>query len=196
MFDISDYLQALVSISGTHPKLFAIGLVLIAAYVVPKILALATASKFPQFSAGCNAICMDVVKAMKIFVSAVVGLRGAVKILAFAILCSSVQACSVSLEKAREDGIAKRAQMAPPAKVATRDECDTLDKTQRYFGYAGYATGPAGVLASGIAAVPGVTGKSQDAFLITAGIMGAITVFEFAEQGNFEGQWVQQGCGQ
>jgi len=194
MFDLGDFLQALGSIAGTHPKIFAAGLCLVAAYVIPKILAIATVRRFPQFSSGCNAICLDVVKAMKIFVSAVVGLRGTVRVLAFATLCVAAQSCTVSLEKARENGIAKRAQMNPPAKVATRAECDTLDATQRYFGYAGYATGPAGVLSGAVASVPGVTGKTQDAFLITAGVLGAITVFEFAEQGNFEGQWVEQGC--
>jgi hypothetical protein len=94
MFDFSNYLQALVSISGTHPRLFAVGLALIAAYVVPKVLAVATISRFPQFSAGCNAICLDVVKAMKIFASAVVSLRGAMKVLALATLCFATQACT------------------------------------------------------------------------------------------------------
>jgi hypothetical protein len=114
-----------------------------------------------------------------------------------AILVSmAIMGCSMSLERARADGIAQRSYSTPPAQVATRDECVALDRTQRYWGYAGYATGPLAPLAAGIGAVPGIGDGAQDAMLITAGIAAATTVFEFAEQGNFEGQWVQQGCGQ
>jgi hypothetical protein len=120
--------------------------------------------------------------------------------------------CSMSLERSRADGIARRSaggevfgsdkdgnkitHSLSPAKAATRDECAALDKTQRYFGYGAYATGPIAPLAAGIGVVPGISEGAQDAALITAGIAAAVTVFEFAEQQNFAGQWVTQGCGQ
>jgi hypothetical protein len=104
--------------------------------------------------------------------------------------------CSLSLEQARADGIRHRVQTVPVVALASRTECDSLDKTQRYWGYAGYATGPVSPLAAGLAAVPGISDKDEGALLATAAVAAAVTVFEFAEQGNFAQQWAAQGCGQ
>ena len=104
--------------------------------------------------------------------------------------------CSLSLEQARADGIATRTKATPVVAPASRSECDSLDKTQRYWGYAGYATGPVSPLAAGLAAVPGISDKAEGALLATAAVAAAVTVFEFAEKGNFAQQWAAQGCGQ
>jgi hypothetical protein len=104
--------------------------------------------------------------------------------------------CTMSLEQARADGIAKRVASKGAFKVATRTECESLDSIQRYAGYAGFATGPVSAAAAGVAAVPGLGSGAQDGLIITAGVAAALTVFEFAEQKNFSDQWVAQGCGQ
>lgn len=118
------------------------------------------------------------------------------KVLAASSVALMLVGCSMSLEQSRAQSIVRRAQARQPATAATRSECESLDKTQRLFGYAAYGTGPIAPLAGSIAAVPGVDGKSQDALLVTAGVAAALTVFEFAEQQNFSRQWVEQGCGQ
>lgn len=106
-------------------------------------------------------------------------------------------ACTMSLEAARHKGaIIKTGQVNLPAyMVANRTECENLDSIQRYWGYGAIATGPIAPLAAGVGAVPGIGDKTQDAMLITAGVAGAITVFELAEQNNFANQWAQQ-CSQ
>jgi hypothetical protein len=106
-------------------------------------------------------------------------------------------ACSMSLEAARTKGtVIKTGQVNLPAYMtANRTECENLDSIQRYWGYGAITTGPIAPLAAGVAAVPGIGDGGKNAMLITAGVAGAITVFELAEQNNFANQWAQQ-CSQ
>ena len=105
-------------------------------------------------------------------------------------------ACAGSLGAARQQGIeARRQQLAKPGaySATTPAECQSIDDIQKYVGYSAYITGSGAVVATGVAAVPGMNGTARDAALLTGGILSAVTVGELAVKQDFTNDY-EKNC--
>jgi hypothetical protein len=103
--------------------------------------------------------------------------------------------CTMSLEAARNQGVQKHAaslKTTPSASQSSdRTECRNIDGIRKTWGYVEISVTPVAPLALGIAAIPGVEGKAQNALFIGGGVAAVAAGFAAGEKHVWTNQWTE-----
>ena len=102
--------------------------------------------------------------------------------------------CTMSLERARADGMIRHAQPVTAAAPSHPAECTTDDTIQLMAGDVGLVVAPLSAASGTVAALS--SGKTQEVFAWAAGAGAAVATGAFLVKQNFTTQWVELGCGE